>query len=201
MITLDPFYSVSEYLDALDALRFNDIDFNEYIDLRSKLWYIDIDNAVTHKFFECHNDRLLAQKVRPLETGDEKALERRVGDTSLERYLDNDCLEELRTAGHSATYVFLTNANEAATLSTKTGLKIWWFGRYLNGQCICACARPPVGLISGKIAMVPTEVGLFDVETRRLLLEYRDFLRKYTKQPYFKDGRFYSTRGRRVYDY
>ena len=84
MITLDPFYSVSEYLDALDALRFNDIDFNEYIDLRSKLWYIDIDNAVTHKFFECRNDRLLVQKVRPLEVGDEQAAEQHPGNAHLD---------------------------------------------------------------------------------------------------------------------
>ena len=62
MITLDPFYSVREYLDALDALRFNDIDFNEYIDLRSKLWYIDIDNAVTHKFCgSCNRIRLTSE--------------------------------------------------------------------------------------------------------------------------------------------
>lgn len=199
MITLDPFYTVPEYLEALEALEFNDIEYWEYIDTRSKLWYLDLDSAVTHKCLDCANDRYLVPKVHPLEVLEEPALKRRAGDTSLERYLSNDFILETHQSGHSAVYVFLSTANDAQRLSDQTGHKIWWFGRYFNGLGVCACvAQPP---ITGKVIMAPLEAGLFDVEVRRQLLEYRGFLRKYTKQPYFLNGRFYGYKGRRIYDY
>lgn len=200
MITLDPYYQTSEYLKALEAMDFNSVYYTEYIDIRSKLWYLDIegvDTAVTHKSKECENDRYLVQKVRSLEEIEETFLARKPGDTSLERYLSNDCLEELKSRGRSAVYAFLAPANDAQKLSLNG--KIWWFGRHIANLGVCVSElQPPLVY---KAIMAPVEAGLFDVEIRKNLLEYRTFLRKYTKQPYFWNGRFYGFRGRKIYDY
>lgn len=199
MISLDPYYSVAEYHDALDAMEFNDVSFHEYIDTRTKQWYIDLRSTPTHKYMSCKNDMYLVEKVRPLEVLDEEHIKRKPGDTSLDRYLASDCITELAMSGRSVAYAFVTTLPEVQKLSRDSQYKIWWFGKYLNGTCICACEANPK--VPGKTIMVPPQVALFDIEIRKRLLEYRDFLRKYTKQPYFKGGKFYGFRGRKPFDY
>lgn len=200
LVTLDPYYQVPEYLKALDAMDFNRVTYTEYIDIKSKLWYLDIegvDTAVTHKSDECLNDRWLVPKVNALESIEELALRRRVGGTSLSRYLSNDFIDELRSQDRDECYVFLASAADAQKLSSDT--KVWWFGRHVQDLGVCASTRQPPAVL--KTAKAPVDVGLFDVVVRRELLNYRCFLRKYTKQPYFISGRFFGYKGRRIYDY
>lgn len=200
MITLDPFYSVPEYIDALEAMDFNGVQYREYIDIRTKLWYIDIDNAVTHKALKCKNTHLLAAKVLPVIAADEPNLKRRPGDTSLARYLVNDCMHEFMSANVDSVYAFLANANDAAALSTTTGQKIWWFGRYGaggTGACVCEMMPPKVY----RSIMVPVAAGIFDTEINARLFNHQYYLRKYSRQPYFHAGKFYGYAGSKPGDY
>lgn len=175
-------------------MDFNRVIYTEYIDIRSKLWYLDIegvDTAVTHKSDECLNDRWLVPKANALEPIEELALRHRAGDTSLSRYLTNDFIDELRSQDYDECYVFLASAVDVQKLSSDT--KVWWFGRDVQDLGVCASVRQPPAVL--KTAKAPVEVGLFDVVVRRDLLNYRCFLRKYTKQPYFIGGRFLVTKG------
>ena len=193
MITLDPFYDVNRYLSALGALRFNHIDYNEYIDIKTKLWYLDIESAVTMKCSPADSTRFIVEKTRPLVETDVKYIERKAGDTSLERYLENDCIRELRMQGHSAAIVMNMTAQEAEKLSTEVSSKIWWFGNYANDINICVCSEQlPT---SAKAIMAPVMAGNFDLEIHKRMFNYKYYLRKYIKQPYFKNGFFVGFRG------
>lgn len=199
MITLDPFYSVAEYLKAVDAMKFNGVDYWEYIDIRYKTWYLDIDNAVTHKCLECVMDKYLVPKVRPLDARDEAFLERKSGETELSRYLDNDCLRELKQYVLGYAYAFLISPSEVLNLSLQTNVKIWWFGKYSNGLGLCVSTAPPATCY--KVTEVPLKTGKFDIEIRKSLLDYRGYVRKYSKQPYFLNGQFYGYKGRKMFQY
>ena len=199
MITIDPYYDTGMYLKAIEALEFNHVEYREYIDIRSKLWYIDIPSAATLKCDKLTNDRYLVEKIRPLVVTEKPGITRKPGDTSLERYLNNDCIHEFKAAGRSGVFAFICNENDAMNLSTMTNHKIYWYGMYSVGLGICVCQdQPPLAY---RTIMVPVLTGMFDVEIRKQLLNYRWYLRKYTKQPYFKNGRFFGFPGTRPRDY
>lgn len=194
MITLDPWYTVEEYQAAVDALKYNRVNFNEYIDIRSKQWFIDIPSAPTHKYMTCTNDRYLVKTITVLDYN-ELAQYRRQPGTDVERFLNNDCIVDF-SKSHSAAYAFTIKASDAQSLSKKC--KVYWFGMYGNiGVGVSTCYPT----MAHKVTSVPLIIGNFDTVIRKELFGYKYYLKKYTHQPYFLDGKFYSWRGKRVYDY
>lgn len=202
LITIDPFYSISAYNEALHALENNGVEYKEYISTITPFnFYIQIDGGqkpimMNYEKVDSTNWRWLVSKVQPLKTNDEVKLFRRTNKQgNIREYINNDAFEYSFKQDYTLIFHY-KNKQELFTLSEAFGLIIP-LGKYMNGGIHLAMAfnrQIKNGLTVNNVLLEKIgkqKVGHLEAEINFKILRNMDKIEKWSMTPRFKDGKFF----------
>lgn len=148
LYTIDPYTTIVQYNEALQALRNNLIPVKEFVSLRAPYhWYLDLPYApllVNYDAIEKGQLRYVVTKVKPIRAQDEYLLQRRESNANdLWKYVENQPLKEAR----EAKYALFFNAASFESLKNISknipGAKIYYFGKFRDNKFrIALCTHP-----------------------------------------------------------
>ena len=136
-ITLDPFYTVTEYNRFLESLKNNGVKYSQWISTRAPYnWYLKIDDDDYPRFidFEVLNkahERYLVSVIVPQRSQDNYLLLRRDTDnpTKQDKFILNDAWKRAHKAKHLIIFRY-ESQEQLANLSKKYGIRIYVMGRH-----------------------------------------------------------------------
>jgi len=141
LITIDPYYDVSFYLQTIQALKNNKVQFTEYLlTIAPFYWYIDVDippTFVNYDVLPSNQRKYVTTLVKPAIPSDDYKYQRRESFSdkkALQKYARNTPMIEADNSDY-ACFFNLKNKEQALELSKNIG-KIWYFGKYYNNMKI-----------------------------------------------------------------
>ena len=195
IITLDPFYPVSIYNEALNNLKTNGVDFTEFIWAKAnqRVFCLDLPNSpmlVKFKEITKKDYRYLVTKVLPTGPNDEHVLLRRNTD------VDNAVRRTLFTPDFMLKHflAFVNIPSNELSLELSQQMKLYYLGKYRNLR---------VHLISNpyNLMLIDPNLVLLKKDTKETPLEFEQrfnykilrtcFLKKFTRCPYYAYGRYF----------
>jgi hypothetical protein len=199
--TIDPYVSIAEYNQSLQALENNNIAYTEFISVFGNFnWYLSLDKnqkpiMINYDSMDKTTWTKVLSKVKPLTSNDMYLLYRRGEKANIARYVENDVFKE---AKNKKSIVFTLKSKEELFELSKTYGKIYPLGVYYNGSIklgISFNTEIKNGLIPSriKLEMGPHKTGELEIAINNKVLRYQDKIIKWTKTPYFKDGKFFPT--------
>jgi hypothetical protein len=135
--TIDPYTSVTQYNEAIQALQNNNIEYTEFIStLGNYNWYLSLDKnqrpiMMNYDKMDRTNWIKTVSKVKPLTSNDIYLLYRRGEKKDIARYIENDWL---KIAKKSKGVIFSTKNKEELLMLSKTYGIIYPLGVYFNGS-------------------------------------------------------------------
>lgn len=201
-ITIDPFYSVQFYNECLEALKNNGIEYKEYISIKPPYnWVLEIDQyPIMLNYEELNNSHLkfLVNKITPLTDNESYLLYRRDKDKNnpnLDRFVLNDSFGACK----KEEYGILFNAkgrDHLLDLSKDFPDKIWYMGKYYNNRYrVCLSDNKMIKNYIDKddilLEYTGGDIYSFEAEFNWKVLRNNDILVKYTKTPFFKNGKYH----------
>ena len=199
--TIDPYVSITEYNQALQALENNGIKYTEFINvLGNKYWYLSLENnqrpiMINYDNIDNTTWTKVVSKTKPLKSNHIYLLYRRGEKSDIAKYVENDWL---RKARKSKSVVFtIRNKEEVLNLSKLYG-RIYPLGVYFNGGIkLAICFNPEIknSLMPDriKLEMDPHKVGELELAINFKVLRNQDKIIKYVETPYWDKGNFYPT--------
>jgi hypothetical protein len=199
--TIDPYTTINEYNQALQALENNNIKYDEYISLIGNYnWFLTLENGqkpimINYDSMTGNEWKHAVSKVKPLVSNDIYLLYRREGKKDVSKYIENDVF---RKARKNKNIIFqVKNREEMVQLSKLFG-EIYPLGVYLNGSIrLGICFDPEIKsfLLPDRILLElgPHKQGALEKLINYKILRNQDKIIKYTKTPYWKNGKFYPT--------
>lgn len=200
-VTIDPYYNTQFYNECKEALKNNDVPFEEFINIKPPFnWYFKVDQKPILVNYDLATDaetRWMVNTVKPLRPNEEYLLLRRDNDKgpkALLKFVEN---EPLRLARESDYAVFFTvkNKEDVERLTKDYPGKVWYFGKYYNNKYrIClATHRTVKGFLNeNQILLEKTQElsdpGRFESELNFKVFRGNDVLLKFTETPYFENG-------------
>lgn len=154
-IDIDSYYDVEEYNRIINALKNNNVEYNEWIlTLPPYSWIISINETDRPKFVDYeelpkNKTRFLVSRVNPLRSEQVFKLTRRETDSpkNFERFTSNDTWRDIGKAKHLIFFKF-ANSEELENITKELKTKIYYIGRYKRWK-ICVGFNP---YIASKIA-------------------------------------------------
>lgn len=198
MFTIDEYYDINGYIEGVQALKNNGVEYKEYILAKAPFhFYINTKNLpimVNYDILPNNLQQYIVNKVEPTTPSEEYLLARKDsfdGKKGLKEYTLNKYMERINKEEY-ACFFNIQNKTQALELSDTLGT-IVYFGKYYNNT--------KVGLCYNKMIknLVPLDQILVekkkDATQMELDLNYKVFrlndrLRKFTEQPYFKNGKY-----------
>ena len=150
LYTIDPYTSVVQYNESLQALKNNNIPVKEFISLRAPYyWYLDLPYApmlVNYDDLEKETDRYIVSKVKPIRAQDEYLLQRReTNQGDIAKYIENTPLKEARESRYALFFNAVGFDNLKTVSKNLPGVKIWYFGKHVNNKFrIALCTNPMI---------------------------------------------------------
>jgi len=202
LISIDSFYSISQYNEALHALKNNGIQYEEWVVSRNPFhFYLDLKGKkpimLNYEVID-RNDWIKAvSKVQPLVGNDEVVLYRRgerVSDIKL--FINNDVFAKALKAPN--TIVFHYQNREQLLNLSKTYGTIYPIGRYLSGaKRLAICFDPLIkNVIIPKdieLEMGKHKLGELEIQINYKVLRNKDKIIKWIKTPKFNNGKYIPT--------
>jgi hypothetical protein len=199
--TIDPYVSVAEYNQALQALENNGIKYTEFINvLGDKYWYLSLENnqkpiMMNYDDMDGTTWTKVVSKTKPLKSNHIYLLYRRGEKSDISRYIDNDVFKMAKKK-HSIVFT-IKNKEELLNLSKMYG-KIYPLGVYINGSVKLAISfnkeiKNSIEPSRIKLEMPPHKTGELELKINNKVLRYMDKIEKYTLTPYFDKGKFFPT--------
>jgi len=199
--TIDPYVTIPEYNQALQALENNGIEYTEFISvLGNRYWYLSLENnqrpiMMNYDEMDRTTWTKVVSKTKPLSSNDIYLLYRRTGVKDIDRYIENDWL---KISKKSKSIVFTIRSKEELFTLSKSYGPIYPLGVYINGSLkLAICFNPEIkNAITPdriKLEMGPHKTGLLELEINKKVLRYQDKLVKWTRTPYFDKGKFHPT--------
>lgn len=201
LITIDPFYSISAYNEALQALENNNIEYNEWISIKTGFeFYINLPQKPIMVNYEPINkntwERTVA-KVQPLTTNDEVLLYRR-GDavSEVRKYVNNDVFEKALKSDNTIVFDY-KNREQLLQLSKSYGT-IYPLGKYLKGAkrlaiCFDSSIKNVLAPSDIELEMGKHKLGELELKINNKVLRRQDKILKWVKTPAYKNGKFFQT--------
>jgi len=203
LITIDPYYSIKDYNEALNALDNNKISYDEWISTIAP--YNFFLNLNGEKPIMMNYDKptktdwiKLVSKVKGLVPTDQVLLFRR-GDkqTAAKQYINNDVFNLALKADITIVFQY-DNKEQLARLSKSYG-RIYPIGKYINGSkrlAICFDANIKNTLTPNSLLLENSsnKLGALESEINYKVLRNRDKIIKWVKTPYWINGVFKQTR-------
>lgn len=199
-ITIDPYYSISEFHKCVSALKNNGVTPSLFIDTRAPYnWYFQVqaENLPKFVFYDILNsqyERYLANVVIPNTSSDEMKLFRHDKGLSKGRYVLNDAFKDAQNSDY-ACFVNLLNKEEGLELSRVLGCKIWYLGKYYGNKykiCICTNVYVKNFIPQERILLEKSTdiVGRFEADLNYEIMFRKDRIIKYSITPYFENGAY-----------
>ena len=201
-ISIDDYYDIDFYNDALMALEENGVQYSEHILFQNSSipkYCLNLPSAplmVHYNSLLPEEEKYLVSKVIPIDANSSVELYRKHGDFGKgirkEIYL-NDAFLSIE---NYAALVNISSKEEALKLSKDIPLKIWYLGKYFNKYKVCLITSDYFipALKESQILLEKTEkmsIVRFEQEFNFNVLHRKDRLIKYSKTPYFEGGVFY----------
>ena len=201
-ISIDDYYDIDFYNDALMALEENDVQYSEHILFQNSSipkYCLNLPSAplmVHYNSLLPEEEKYLVSKVIPIDANSSVELYRKHGDFGKgirkEIYL-NDAFLSIE---NYAAFINISSKEEALKLSKDIPLKIWYLGKYFNKYKVCLITSDYFipALKESQILLEKTEkmsIVRFEQEFNFNVLHRKDRLIKYSKTPYFEGGVFY----------
>jgi len=199
--TIDPYTSVIQYNESLEALKNNKINYVEYIStLGPYNWYLSLEKSqypIMMNYEKMNNTiwKQCVSKVLPLRPNDVYLLYRRGEKKDIAKYIENDVFKQAR---NNNSIVFKIKTKEETLSLSKIYGTIYPLGVYFNGSiklAICFNSEIKNSLTSDRILveMGSHKPGELEKEINYRALRNQDKIIKYSITPYFKDGKFHQT--------
>lgn len=202
-ITIDPYYDISFYNEAKEALKNNNVEFEQYINIKPPYdWYFKLDTKPLMVNYDQATDsesRWMVNTVLPLRANEEYLLLRRENDNgpkALLKFVENEPLKAARTSDY-AVFFTIRNREEAEKLSKEYPGKIWYMGKYYNNKFrVCLATHRTIrGFLNDDQILLErnkelSEPGRFESELNWKVFRMNDMLVKFSETPYFEDGKF-----------
>jgi hypothetical protein len=201
-ITLDEYYPVHNYNEALEAMKNNGITPKEFISIKSPYhWYIEVPYKpilINYDELPESSERWIINKVQALRPNEEYLLRRRddsTGANAMLKYTENEPLRESRLSEYSV-FFDARNKEQLLQITKEIPIKIWYFGKYKNNKIrLCLCSNKmilnylnPEQIILEKNTNEP---GRFEAELNFKIFRGMDMLQKYTETEYYLNGQQY----------
>lgn len=201
-ISVDDYYDIDFYNDALMALEENGVQYSEHILFQNSSipkYCLNLPSAplmVHYNSLLPEEEKYLVSKVIPIDANSSVELYRKHGDFGKgirkEIYL-NDAFLSIE---NYAAFINISSKEEALKLSKDIPLKIWYLGKYFNKYKVCLITSDYFipALKESQILLEKTEkmsIVRFEQEFNFNVLHRKDRLIKYSKTPYFEGGVFY----------
>lgn len=201
-ISIDDYYDIDFYNDALMALEENGVQYSEHILFQNSSipkYYLNLPSAplmVHYNSLLPEDEKYLVSKVIPIDANSSVELYRKQGDFGKgirkEIYL-NDAFLSIE---NYAAFINISSKEEALKLSKDIPLRIWYLGKYFNKYKVCLITSDYFipALKESQILLEKTEkmsIVRFEQEFNFSVLHRKDRLIKYSKTPYFEGGIFY----------
>jgi hypothetical protein len=199
--TIDPYTSVEQYNEAIQALSNNNIKYTEFISLLGNYnWFLSLEDnqrPIMMNYDNLNNTEWtkLLSKTKPLRTNDIYLLYRRGDKSEIAKYVENDWLKEAR---RKKSIVFKVKNKEDFIQLSKVYGRIYPLGVYFNGSiklAICFDTSIKNSLTQNRILleMGPHKLGELELKINHKVLRNQDKIIKYTQTPYYENGKFYPT--------
>ena len=204
MITIDEYYPTEFYNESKEALKNNDVEFQEFISIKPPfLWYLNVPQKpimVNYDELSASAERWVVTKVNAVRPNEEYLLIRRnddKGQKALLKYTENKPLKEARLSDY-AVFFNVTNTEELQRITKELPVKIYYFGKYYSNKYkIGLCTNKmilnyldPNQILLEKKGGEFKEPGRFEAELNFKIFRGNDFLVKYTETMYFENGKF-----------
>lgn len=201
-ISIDDYYDIDFYNDALMALEENGVQYSEHILFQNSSipkYCLNLPSTplmVHYNSLLPEEEKYLVSKVIPIDANSSVELYRKHGDFGKgirkEIYL-NDAFLSIE---NYAAFINISSKEEALKLSKDIPLKIWYLGKYFNKYKVCLITSDYFipALKESQILLEKTEkmsIVRFEQEFNFSVLHRKDRLIKYSKTPYFESGIFY----------
>lgn len=204
LITIDPYYTITEYRQATAALDNNKINYKEFLSIRAPYnWYVDLESIPSMTNFDeitKSQERFLVNIIKPIRPNEEYLVQRRdndKGEKAIERFVLNDPLREAEKSDYSC-FFNVKSSDELREISKSVpGTKFYYFGKYFGNKykivlCNNKMIRNFVQLENILTEKSPKESVIdMEVELNYKFFRLRERLEKYTEQPYFLDGKYF----------
>ena len=198
LVTIDPFYSISQYNEALHALENNGVQYQEWISTLSPYnFYLDLDGdkpiMMNYEQSTRTNWIKLVSKVQPLVNNDEVLLYRRGNKISdIKDYINNDVFAKALKAEKTIVFNY-QNREQLLSLSKSYGA-IYPIGKYLKGAkrlaiCFDAKIKNVVNPSDIELEMGKQRLGQLEMAINYEVLRNRDKVVKWVKTPHFRNGK------------
>jgi hypothetical protein len=200
-ITIDPYYSIQFYNEALQSLKNNGVDYKEYIHIKTPFdWYLELDQKpimVNYDELSEKETRWLVNTVKPLRPNEEYLLMRRDNDNgpkALLKFVENEPMREARKSDY-AVFFTVKNREEIEQITKDYPGRVWYFGKYYNNKfrvCLATNSMVKNFINQDQILLEKTESepGRFEADLNWRIFRGNDMLEKFTETPYFEDGKY-----------
>jgi hypothetical protein len=202
-ITIDPYYNVEFYNECLQALKNNNVDFNEYISTKAPYYfYIEVEDKplfINYDVAPKAAERWLVSLVKPLRSNDEYTYLRRDNIQRLEAVKHYSYTTPFKAIDSSKQgVIFTATKEEVMRVSREYKRKIWFMGRYFNRKyVIFATDNLMIKNFIPSENILAEGSNPIDIETQinYKVFQGKDRLTKYSETPYVENGNFYPVRG------
>lgn len=204
-ITLDPYYNISEYTEAIEALKNNRIEYYEYVNTKPPYnWYINVDILPIFMNYDIatkNQERFLVSKTRHLFPNEEYLLKRRETDgsgiASVKKFITNDVFTEDIKYALCFRYKSIV---ELQDITRKLNTRIYILGNYRGWNLAMTFNKyikgeiPPDFVVLEKLENELTGLGEFERAINYKGLKKMDTVKKYTATTYIENGKIYPIR-------
>ena len=195
--TIDPYYDVNFYNQSKEALKNNNVNFSEFIEIKSPYrWFLKLNESpIMVNYDKIEKNRFLVQKVQALRPNEEYLLQRRGNSegTNIKRYIYNDAFRDAEDYG---LFFNIKNREEFIRLSREYPGKIYYLGKYYDNKFrVCLVNNPMIKnyILPNQILLEKTpdmkEPGRFEAEFNYKILKFNDFIYKTFETIYAQDGK------------
>lgn len=194
--TIDPYYDVNFYNQSKEALKNNNVNFSEFIEIKSPYrWFLKLNESpIMVNYDKLEKNRFLVQKVQALRPNEEYLLQRRGNSegTNIKRYIYNDAFRDAEDYG---LFFNIKNREEFIRLSREYPGKIYYLGKYYDNKFrVCLVNNPMIKnyILPNQILLEKTpdmkEPGRFEAEFNYKILKHNDFIYKTIETIYALNG-------------
>jgi len=198
MFTIDEYYDINFYIEAIQAMRNNSVDYKEYILAKAPFnFYVDSKNTpimVNYDVLTNAMQKYIVNKVEPATPSDEYMLARRneyAGIKGLKQYALNKPMNKINNSDY-ACFFNLKSREQGLELSKTLG-PIIYFGKYYNNTRVALCYNKMIKNyieLSDILVEKTKNATQMELDLNYKIFRLNDRLRKFTEQPYFNNGKF-----------
>jgi len=199
MFTLDEYYDINFYIQGIQALRNNGVEYKEYIMTKAPYnWYIDSDDLpimVNYDKLPNNMQKYIINKVEPATPSDEYILARKDAFEGIKGLRECGLNKPLIQANKSdyACFFKVKNRDQLLKLSDTLGT-IYYFGKYYNNTRVGLCFNKMIkNYVTVDDIMIEKEKNAtqMELDLNFKIFRLNDRLRKFTETPSFKNGKYY----------